>query len=118
MADTIAWVVLVFVPWFGVSVLVGIDATKHSSHNAFLWGFSVFAGGVLGLALYLNLGRDEPGYRRVDADAQSRSDAGVAPTRTALISCPNCHSREAADRDTCRFCGESLDEREATSKTN
>ncbi|GGC51718.1 hypothetical protein GCM10007209_11700 [Haloferax sulfurifontis] len=90
-----------------MSVWAGIDATRHSSHNAFLWGFSVFVGGVLGLALYLNLGRDEPGVGR-RAAGQSASPNGVPSARTETVTCPNCHSLEESGRDICRFCGESL----------
>ncbi|CQR49355.1 MULTISPECIES: hypothetical protein [Haloferax] len=107
MADLAALSVVALPLWFVVSVWAGIDATRHSSHNAFLWGFSVFVGGVLGLALYLNLGRDEPGVGR-RAAGQSASPNGVPSVRTETVTCPNCHSLEESGRDTCRFCGESL----------
>ncbi|RDZ54193.1 hypothetical protein C5C07_01275 [Haloferax sp. Atlit-4N] len=107
MVDLVALSVVALPLWFVVSVWAGIDATRHSSHNAFLWGLSVFVGGILGLALYLNLGRDEPGVgRRVSG--HSGSPNGAPSVRTETVTCPNCHSLEEADRDTCRFCGESL----------
>jgi len=106
MADLVALSVVALPLWFAVSVWAGIDATRHSSHNAFLWGLSVFVGGILGLALYLNLGRDEPGVGR--RAGQSRSPDGISSARTETVPCPNCHSLEEADRDTCRFCGGSL----------
>ncbi|AHZ22651.1 hypothetical protein E6P09_04035 [Haloferax mediterranei ATCC 33500] len=108
MAELVAWLLLAFV-WFIVSVWAGLDAAKHSPHNAFLWGFSVFVGGLLGLALYLNLGRGGYGTHRSDADTRSRAPIEKTPSRNELVSCPNCHAREEADRDTCRFCGEPLD---------
>lgn len=35
------------------------DAKKHSSHPAFLWAIVVFLAPLLGIVLYLLLGRDQ-----------------------------------------------------------
>ncbi|SEK94334.1 hypothetical protein [Haloferax larsenii] len=86
--------------WLVVSIWVGIDAAKHSSHDAFVWGLSVFVGGLLGLLLYFNIGRNIHG--------DSREGATTPNSRTGLVTCSNCQSLEAPSRDSCRVCGDSL----------
>ncbi|KAB1192717.1 hypothetical protein GJR96_04375 [Haloferax sp. MBLA0076] len=100
MVEVAAWLWL-FVPiWLIVSVLAGIDAGKNSSQNAFIWALSVFVGGILGLLLYINLGRDQYG--------EETTAASDLPTQRGLTTCPNCQSLEDTEREVCRVCGEPL----------
>ncbi|SDR38922.1 hypothetical protein [Natronobacterium texcoconense] len=89
----VALLIVVTFLWLCVGIWAGYDAKTNSSHNALLWGLTVFFGGIVGLLLYVNLGRDRVG----DASA-----ASVQPPE--LLECPNCHAMEEADRDVCRFC--------------
>lgn len=65
-------IVLIFlVMLFVTTVLIAwaySDAKKNSSHPAFLWAFVVFFAPLLGLILYVLLGRD-----------QKQSQSGVTP---------------------------------------
>ncbi len=95
----VGYIFAAVVVWSTVSIWAGIDATDRSSHSALLWALTVFFGVIPGLLLYLNLGRDVG------------PEAGAASVqRSELITCPNCHAREASDRKRCRFCDESLHE--------
>ena len=89
--------------WLCVGIWAGYDAKANSSHDALLWGLTVFFGGIGGLLLYLNLGRD-----RFD-DAAT---ASVQPPE--LLECPNCRAMEEADRDVCRFCETPLEDPQMT----
>ncbi|SER15581.1 Phospholipase_D-nuclease N-terminal [Natrinema salaciae] len=83
--------------WLCVSIWVGFDATTNSSHDALLWSLTVVFGGIVGLLLYFNIGRDK-------ADVATQTTTQV----TDLVECPNCRAKEEANRDTCRFCNEPL----------
>lgn len=98
MLEVVALVLLFAFIWFLVSLWVGVDATKNSPHSALLWGLAVFVGGLLGLILYVILGRVEV------------TDEGGTTSRTGLVECPNCHALEEPDRGLCRLCEEPLDE--------
>lgn len=56
----IAGLVGILVLIVGIALIVWTysDAQKHSSHPAFLWAIVVFLAPVLGIILYLLLGRD------------------------------------------------------------
>lgn len=41
-----------------------LDAKQHSEHPAFLWAIVVFLAPLLGLVLYVLLGRDSGGRRK------------------------------------------------------
>ncbi|WP_410765963.1 hypothetical protein [Haloferax sp. DFSO60] len=99
MADVVSVLLLAVPLWLVVSAWVSLDASNRSSHNAFLWGLSVFVGGPLGLLLYFNIGRD----RTYDT-----SPAETRHSRTGLIQCPNCQSLEKPTRRSCRVCDEPL----------
>ena len=100
MVEVVSLLLLAVPVWLVVSVWVGIDAAKHSSHDPLLWGLSVFVGGLLGLFLYFNIGRDIYG--------DSREMETTSNSRTGLVTCSNCQSLESPSRDSCRVCGDSL----------
>lgn len=49
---------LLFVAHIALLLWTYSDAQKHSSHPAFLWALVVFLAPLLGIVLYLLLGRD------------------------------------------------------------
>ncbi|ELY80118.1 PLDc N-terminal domain-containing protein [Natrinema gari] len=52
-------VLLLFVIQIGALVWVYFDAQTNSPHSAVLWTLVVFFGGLLGLLLYVLLGREK-----------------------------------------------------------
>ncbi len=52
---------LFFLAFLALVVWTYSDAEKNSSHPAFLWAIVVFLAPVLGIVLYLILGRDQTG---------------------------------------------------------
>lgn len=81
---------------------VFIDASENSSQSAVLWGLVVFFGGILGILLYILLGRDGGSEQ-----PRTRSD----PARgTGKIShrCQSCGEKYYAPNSeigSCRSCG-------------
>lgn len=75
------------------------DAQKNSEQSAFLWALVVFFAPILGLLLYLLLGREE---------APTESERSDSFQSDNVTECPECHGIEQRDRDTCRFCGAEL----------
>lgn len=49
---------LLFLIGIALIVWTYLDAQKHSTHPAFLWALVVFLAPILGIVLYLLLGRD------------------------------------------------------------
>ena len=52
-------VLALFLVEVALAVWIYRDAQRNSSHPAFLWGIVVFLAPLLGIVLYLLLGRDE-----------------------------------------------------------
>ncbi|MDG5758249.1 PLDc N-terminal domain-containing protein [Natronococcus sp. A-GB1] len=96
----VSLIVTAAVLWLFVSVWAALDARDHSSHDPLLWGLTVFFGGIAGILLYVNVGRDRT--------AAAPSETGVQTPE--LLECPNCRSKEVATLEQCRFCGERLGE--------
>ncbi|WP_226481867.1 hypothetical protein [Natrinema amylolyticum] len=92
--------------WLFVGIVgtlwVFIDASENSSQSAVLWGLVAFLGGILGILLYVLLGRD---------GGSERSRTRTEPARgTAKIShrCQSCGEKYYApdsEISSCRNCG-------------
>lgn len=101
-AGLLAFVMLLV--WIGGTVWVLIDARRNSSQSAVLWGLVVFFGAVLGLLLYVLLGRDRvAGATDVDRVPDDRS------TQRPSHRCESCgeeyYTDPSAEIATCRSCG-------------
>lgn len=59
---------LILVTMVIVPVIVYIDAKIHSPHNPLLWGLVVFFGGIIGLLLYIVIGRTPTHNERLLGD--------------------------------------------------
>lgn len=92
------WLLLI-VLFLAAVYWVYTDAQKNSEQSAFLCALVVVFGAVLGVLLYLLLGREE---------APTESDGGDSLQSDGVTECPECHGIEQRDRDTCRFCGAEL----------
>lgn len=57
-AGAVLFFLLFLVITIGIIVWTYSDAQRNSSHPAFLWAIVVFLAPILGLVLYLILGRD------------------------------------------------------------
>ena len=79
-------------------IWVFTDASVNSSQSAILWGLVVLFGGILGILLYVLLGRDQVG----EAEHGTRREPGRSPGQPS--------NREPSRRErpshVCESCGE------------
>lgn len=83
-------------------VWVFVDASENSSRSAVLWGLVALIGGLLGVLIYVLVGRDE---KSADDGTRPEPDRGTAKISHRCQTCGEKYYAPNSDIGTCRSCG-------------
>lgn len=84
---------------------VFVDASQNSSQSAVLWGLVALFGGILGILLYLLLGRDGKADGTEKTRARTRPRRGTGKISHRCQSCGEKYYVPDSDIRSCRNCG-------------